>query len=1024
MAAVLLEPWAALAALISLLFWGPPDTPVWTSPAYSAWLFPSTFASAFFYSTILICAYAAAAGRNRLLWCGILGAALGVTFLAHAAPALIAGPCVLIAAVGCQDLPASRRTVPGSRWPLDLALILVVALLVSLPLTWSIAGHYHLRIVNRAPNEWTWGALESLPAVVRGSMNVRNMLSLFGLVILVRRASTDIGARLVIGWVATAGILFGYGYVQRGVGIERLPPLLPQFHFFFYLRAAGHLLTGLGAWTLVVTIDRRVLRAARPGRAASIRFTDLVMMALTVGFSVFGFSAFKHRLAFQDERAAASMVMLHEFESRVVERLRRQTPVDSVVLASPEDSLREVGPAGRLVVGVPAPFSNPYVDFVARARAQDAMIARFLAHDREQFDALAGPVRRYPRAPRPTRGRGLRQTRTTHCRDCRALPQRGVCDFRGAGARRLVSARSLAGCTLLLLGAVALALGTWVVLTGGATIHAGGLRIASRGAMRPVVFAVLAALAGVACLAPDARRRLACTLVGGPDQRGARVAQAAAVLVFLYGVGWNTRAVGGSDSSCYVVQADAFLEGHAVLPPPFPDGVLSGATPAELAPAGFIPSKLSPTSAVPICGPGLALIMAGAALVASRGAVFLVTPVCAALCVWLTFVLGRRMDDEMTGAAAAVLLACSPIFLFQAVQPMSDVPAAACWLAALTASARSDRRGQIVGGFSAALAVIVRANLAPLVVTLVALLRDRRAVVRFAAAALPGLVILAWLNEARYGSPLVSGYGGPGVLFAWAHLVPNLARYPRWILETQTPLPLLAFAAPWSLRQPRGSRRLVAVSLASIVLVLATYLAYTVFDDWWYIRFLIPALPLALVLAVASVLRVVRGAPRRLAVLALCAGVGAWSWHVCLTLGIFDLQAIEARFVVAGEYVNEALPRDAVILAGQESGGLRHYARLPTIGWGAVPEDLLDRRIAELLSSAHPAYFVLEESEEPLFRQRFAGQRFGALDWPPRAEIHALVKVRVYAAEDRGSFLGGGTNVQTRHIWPTARSRR
>ena len=73
------------------------------------------------------------------------------------------------------------------------------------------------------------------------------------------------------------------------------------------------------------------------------------------------------------------------------------------------------------------------------------------------------------------------------------------------------------------------------------------------------------------------------------------------------------------------------------------------------------------------------------ALLIHRGAPFLIVPACAALMVWCTFLLGRRLDDDVTGAASAVLLACSPIFLYQAVQPMSDVPAAALWLAALVA---------------------------------------------------------------------------------------------------------------------------------------------------------------------------------------------------------------------------------------------------------------------------------------------------------------------------------------------------
>lgn len=51
------------------------------------------------------------------------------------------------------------------------------------------------------------------------------------------------------------------------------------------------------------------------------------------------------------------------------------------------------------------------------------------------------------------------------------------------------------------------------------------------------------------------------------------------------------------------------------------------------------------------------------------------------------------------------------------------------------------------------------------------------------------------LNVARYGGPLASGYGDTGTIFAAAHLAPNAARYSRWLLETHTPLLLLALPA-------------------------------------------------------------------------------------------------------------------------------------------------------------------------------------------------------------------------------------
>ena len=41
---------------------------------------------------------------------------------------------------------------------------------------------------------------------------------------------------------------------------------------------------------------------------------------------------------------------------------------------------------------------------------------------------------------------------------------------------------------------------------------------------------------------------------------------------------------------------------------------------------------------------------------------------------------------------AALLMACSPIFLYQSVQPIGGVPAAALWLAALVAVAAVNRR--------------------------------------------------------------------------------------------------------------------------------------------------------------------------------------------------------------------------------------------------------------------------------------------------------------------------------------------
>jgi hypothetical protein len=584
--------------------------------------------------------------------------------------------------------------------------------------------------------------------------------------------------------------------------------------------------------------------------------------------------------------------------------------------------------------------------------------------------------------------------------------------------RRSATIRYGAGRLAVSGGALAAAWAAVTALSGGFSIHAGAIAISSRDPVRPLVLAMLLVALGRALLR-GAEFGLAVRGVTGDRHRlPDRIAWAAAAAVLIVSIAWNTRAVGGSDSSCYVLQAEAFAHGRLTLTDPLAQ-VLPDSTPAMFAPAGFVPSRIAPFAAVPICGPGLALMMSAASF-AGRDAIFLVVPAFAAAAVWLTFVAGRRLDDAVTGATAAVLLATSPIFLYQSVQPMSDVPAAALWLAALVLlSARGDARGrQIAAGICASAAVLMRPNVALIVLPLLALLRDRRAWLRFGLAAVPGLAAMAWLNAARYGSPLTSGYGSTDVLFSMAHVAPNFARYPRWLFETETPFVAAAALAPWwAWRLRRSMALLVFVLVSAVVLTAATYLAYTVFDDWWYIRFLLPALPALFILSVAVWLEPLRRHPRWRAcgAIAIAAVLGAWHVHVARTRLVFDLQALESRFIVAGRYAARALPGHAVILAAQQSGSARYYGGRSTIAWDAIAPDALDRTIAALGRLGRPVFIILEDEEMSRFRGRFAAQRLGNLDWPAHAEVHAPVRVHVYDAAERERYRGGGA-VVTEHV--------
>ena len=70
----------------------------------------------------------------------------------------------------------------------------------------------------------------------------------------------------------------------------------------------------------------------------------------------------------------------------------------------------------------------------------------------------------------------------------------------------------------------------------------------------------------------------------------------------------------------------------------------------------------------------------------------------------------------------------------------------------------------------------------------------------FAAGAVPACIAVALIDRHLYGSALATGYGPFESLYSWSFLGKNLARYPGWIVQTETAIVLLAFIAPFVLK--------------------------------------------------------------------------------------------------------------------------------------------------------------------------------------------------------------------------------
>ena len=540
---------------------------------------------------------------------------------------------------------------------------------------------------------------------------------------------------------------------------------------------------------------------------------------------------------------------------------------------------------------------------------------------------------------------------------------------------------------LLAVTAVAAVVAVAVWWTGGFSVRIAGILVRSRSWERPAAVA----LAGAALFIWLERARVAGALGRAwSGSESPRIAGALAVLAMAWtltaGIVFGTYASGGADSYGYVGQARLLVQGRLTDSVPIRPAFTWPDVEMTLTPLGFTRGQ-SPGVIAPRYPPGFPLLLAPLTLI-SETAIYLLVPVLGVLLVWGTYRLGVRLGDPLAGALAAVVLAFSPTFLYQVVQPMSDVPAAACWLWALLAAANGSRGGAAGAGALASMAITIRPNLAPLaalvfvpVVFGTTQARAQRALL-FAAAMVPGLAALGWIQDVRYGSPLASGYGTLKDGFALTNVGENLDRYPRWLTETHTWFIWLSLLAPfWIVR--RATDRVLAWTAAALaVAVWAAYLPYVYFqpNEWFYTRFLLPAIPVMLFFAVAVSLWPLRKLPAALrapVTLVLLFALVATELQVARTRGAFEIRLQERKYPLAGAFVRDRLPATAFILAAQHSGSIRYYANRPTLRWDLIGPGRLDHVVATLRAEGFEPFVVVDGGEDEAFRRRFgdAGQQ-------------------------------------------------
>ena len=546
-----------------------------------------------------------------------------------------------------------------------------------------------------------------------------------------------------------------------------------------------------------------------------------------------------------------------------------------------------------------------------------------------------------------------------------------------------------------------------LAVSGGFRTTVGGLRISARS---PLPIAFLAFINFTVWLS-WARRAQAIEsdldAIWARLRRHVSIAVAIALIVGAVTAVFATRSAAGADASGYVSQARMWFD-SGFAPTQFEplDADLRIPNAWITTPLGWRPDRASDElfsgMQVPTYPPGLPLLMAIPEAIAGVDGAAAVVIVSAAIAVVATAVVAAEVGGGVAGVIAAVLLGFTPIFLYQSIQPMSDVPVTAAWMSCFALLARRAASSDALAGIACAIAVLIRPNLAPL--AMVPLFLSHRRVWFAAPVAIAGL-FLAALQMFWYGSPFRSGYGSAEELFALSNIVPNASRYFRWTLET-APLMLFGVVGFWRLRNNRIAQAMAAFA----ILVVVSYLVYAVFEEWSYIRFLLPALAVLAIFAAAEMstwLARLTITVRVPAIFVLLLGITAFHLSTARRLDTFKLADQLARIETVGDYLNANVPRGAVIVSGEQSGAMRYYTERSIVRWEVATPGTFEQAVAALEQSGRPVFIVLDAWEDELFRKRLGAYPPGALDWPPMLEAGRSHRTRVWQLSDRARFMRG-----------------
>jgi hypothetical protein len=182
--------------------------------------------------------------------------------------------------------------------------------------------------------------------------------------------------------------------------------------------------------------------------------------------------------------------------------------------------------------------------------------------------------------------------------------------------------------------------------------------------------------------------------------------------------------------------------------------------------------------------------------------------------------------------------------------------------------------------------------------------------------------------------------------------------------------------------------------------VIAAYLIYAVFESWTYLRFLLPAMAVAMIAVSALVSAALSRMPAALRITGLALAVLALaSLNVASAreLGVFRMADYQIRARTVGERLVTLLPDDAVIVSGEQSGAMRYYTGQSIVRWDLMDAAAMPEALAAFRLDGREVWVVLDDWEEEPFRRKFRDLAASSIDARPAIESAPGVGVRTRA---------------------------